>query len=99
MSGTERLMEPLDTNVERMEAQLKRWHAKIDEFAAVVQKSNGWRRIDLLQRIDELKIKRALLRAKLDEWEVAEGHNREKVRDSLERIWNDLKEAFAELKL
>jgi hypothetical protein len=54
-----------------METQLTVWAGKIDEFTAAAQESNGWARIGLRQRVDDLKIKRALVRANLDELKAA----------------------------
>jgi len=99
VSHAERLVELLEANVEKIEAELKLWTAKIDELTASAQKSNGWARIDLRQRIDDLKVRRALVRAKLDELESAGSDNREGLRIGLERVWNELKAAFDELKL
>ena len=76
-----------------------RLRREIDEFEATAQKSNGWVRIDLRQRIDDLKVKRALVRAKLDEFVAAGSDRRKGLMVGLERVWNDLKATFDELKL
>ena len=80
-----------------MEAQLEVWAARIDDIAAAAQKSNGWAGIDLRQGIDDLKIKRALFRTKLDEYQVAGNDTRESLRKSLDGAWHDLEEAFEQM--
>ncbi len=89
----------MEEKVKKMEAQLKGWAASIDEIAATAQKSNGWARIDLRQGIDDLKVKRALLRTKIDEFEAAGSAGREGLRKDLERAWKDLEDAFEEIEL
>ena len=94
LSSEEGLVNPMEEKVKKMEAQLKGWAASIDELAAAAQKSNGWAEIDLRQGIDDLKVKRALLRTKLDEFEAAGSTGEEGLRKDLERAWKDLEDAF-----
>ena len=82
-----------------METQLNIWAGKIDEFTAAAQESNGWARIDLRQRIDDLKVKRALVRANLDAFKAAGSDGREGLRTELGNAWKDLEDAFQEMKL
>jgi len=92
-------LDPLAANVEKMETQLEVWAGKIDEFTASAQESNGWARIDLRQRIDDLKIKRALVRANLDQFKAAGSDTRAGLRTDLNNAWKDLEDAFQEMKL
>ena len=96
---SERILNPLAASVRRMEKQLEVWAGKIDEFTATAQESNAWAGIDLRQRIDDLKIKRALVRAHLDELKAAGRDCRAGLRVDLESAWKDLEEAFQEMKL
>jgi hypothetical protein len=82
-----------------METQLKVWAEKIDEFTTAAKESNGWARIGLRQRIDDLKVKRALVRANLDELKAAGSNGTAGLRADLERAWRDLEGAFREMKL
>ena len=82
-----------------METQLEVWAGQIDDFAAAAQGSKGWGRIDLRQRVDDLKIKRALVRANLDELKAAGPDHKAGLRIDLESAWKDLEEAFQEMKL
>ena len=92
-------MDPSAASVRRMETQLNIWAGKIDEFTAAAQESNGWARIDLRQRIDDLKVKRALVRANLDAFHAAGSDSRAGLRTDLESAWKDLEKAFQEMKL
>lgn len=91
-------MDLLKANVEEMEAQLKLWTVKIDELSATAQKSNEWARIDFRQYIDDLKVKRALVRAKLDKFEATEIENRKSLRVGLMRVWKELANALEKMK-
>ena len=82
-----------------MEIQLKIWAGEIDEFTAAAQDSHGWARIDVRQRIDDLKVKRALVRANLDAFKATGSDCREGLRTDLESTWKDLEKAFQEMKL
>ena len=92
-------MDPSAASVRRMETQLEVWAGKIDEFTTAAQESNGWAGIDLRQRIDDLKVKRALVRANLDEVKAAGSNSRAGLRTDLESAWRDLEDAFREMKL
>ena len=82
-----------------METQLKIWAGKIDEFTTAAQESKGWARIDLRQRIDDLKVRRALVRANLDAFKAAGSHGRPGLRTALKGAWRDLEDAFREMNL
>lgn len=92
-------MDPSAASVRRMETQLEIWAGEIDEFTAAAQESHGWARIDLRQRIDDLKVKRALVRANLDAFKAAGSDARAGLRSDLESAWKDLETAFREMKL
>ena len=92
-------MDPSAASARKMEIQLKIWAGKIDAFSAAAQESNGWDRIDLRQRIDDLKVKRALVRANLDEFKAAGSDSRAGLRNDLESAWKDLETAFLDMKL
>ena len=92
-------MDPSTASVRRMETQLEVWAGKIDEFTTAAQESKGWARIDLRQRIDDLKVRRALVRASLDEFKAAGSNGRPALRADLEGAWRDLEAAFRGMKL
>ncbi len=73
-----------------MEARLEAWDAKIEEFAARANGARGQARIDLHYHIDDLKVKHAVARARLDELKSARNGAREGIKAGLEIAWNDL---------
>jgi hypothetical protein len=92
-------LDPSAAGVRQMETQLKVWAGKIDAFTTAAQESNAWARIELRQRIDDLKVKRALVRASLDEFKAAGSNCRVGLQTDLKATWRDLEEAFREMKL
>ena len=92
-------MDPSTASVRRMETQLGVWAGRIDEFTTAAQESKGWARIDLRQRIDDLKVRRALVRANLEELKAAGSPSRPGLRTDLEGAWRDLEDAFREMNL
>ena len=82
-----------------METQLEVWAGRIDEFTTAAQESKGWARIDLRQRIDDLKMRRALVRANLDKFKAAGSNSRPGLWTDLKGAWRDLEDAFREMKL
>lgn len=92
-------MKQLEPDVKKLETQLRAWAVKIDDFVVAVQKSNGWSRIDVRQRIDDLKVKRALCRAKLDEFVATGSAHRDDLKAGLNRVWKDLENTFKEMNL
>ena len=82
-----------------METQLEVWAGRIDEFTTAAQESKGWSRIDLRQRIDDLKVRRALVRANLDEFKATGSQSRPDLRTDLAGAWRDLEDAFQEMNL
>ena len=82
-----------------METQLEVWAGRIDVFTTAAQESKGWARIDLRQRIDDLKVRRALVRASLDAFKAAGSHSSPGLRTDLEGAWRDLEDAFREMNI
>jgi len=62
---------PLEANVDKMEALLKSWASEIDALAAKARPAGGLLNIDFLLNLDELKAKRAVAQAKIDEFKAA----------------------------
>ena len=88
----------MDADVGKMEAQLKVWGAEIDRLAAAAEKRRNGARIDLQQHIDDLKAKRALAKAKLDEFKAAGLAKQASVTTDLENAWDSLETAFTDPK-
>lgn len=87
----------MNAEIERMEAQLGVWDAKIREFAARADKARGQAQVDLCFHVDDLKAKRALAHAKLDELRAAGNDKQESLKAGLEAAWKDLEATFKKL--
>jgi TolA-binding protein len=85
-------------NVGRMEAQLKALGAKLDKLVAHLEGVETQVKDDSRKRIDDLKAKRAVVRARLDELKAAESKKWEILKAGFYHAWNDLEAAFKALK-
>lgn len=83
----------------KMEAQLKVWDAKIEKLAAKAEKARDQVKADLHYHVDDLKVKRATVHARLDELRAAVGQAQAGIRASLQIAWKDLEAAFENLGL
>ena len=91
-------MGPMEANVDKMEAQLKLWTAQIDGLAVKAEKTGAQARIECRQNIDDLKARRAVAQAKVDEFKAAGSGKWEEFKAGIERAWSDLEVAFSDLK-
>jgi len=89
----------MEANVDKMEAQLKLWARQIDVLAARPGKTGAKVRIEYLQNIDELKLRRAVAQVKVDEFKAAGIGKWEKLKGGIELAWSDLEAAFRDMKL
>jgi hypothetical protein len=90
----ERLMKTTEARVGKMETQLKRWGAKLDQLVARADTDGADAKIDQRKRIAELKTKHKLARAKLDELKAASGEGWETLKEGAESAWSDFEVAF-----
>lgn len=79
-----------DRRVDRMEAQLARWSARIDRLATPTESAGAATSIDRLQRLDELRFLRALARTRFDEFRTSEEERRPSLKRGVEQAWDDL---------
>ncbi|MDD5224852.1 MAG: hypothetical protein PHE84_12780 [bacterium] len=89
---------PLEADVDKMEAQLRLWTAQIDGLADKAKKTGAQAKIEYLQSIDDLKAKRAVAQAKVDEFRAAGSEKWGEFKAGIERAWDDLEGAFINLK-
>jgi hypothetical protein len=80
-----------------MEVQLRNWSRRIDRLAAVVHGVGTDREYEALVYIDELKALHAIARAKLDEFNAADGAKRRRLEAGLKSAWGDLGAAIENL--
>ncbi len=88
-----------EPNVEKMEAQLKRWETKFNRLdlkdrAAMAEAQP---QIEYHKRINLIKQKRAAARVKFEEFRKADGEKWDGLKAGLEAAWKDLENAFEEM--
>jgi len=89
--------ETIETNVGKMETQLKQWGAKLDELMAKAKESGAEVKVDYHQSIDELKAKHQAAQSKFDELRAAGSEKWETFKIGIEGAWNELEVAFKKL--
>jgi chromosome segregation ATPase len=91
-------MKVLKENIEKMEAQLLRWDAKLDELIAKADAVRAEAKSDHRKHIDELKAKQRHAKAKIEEFKASGSEKWEILKTGVETAWNDLEDAFKKLK-
>ena len=81
-----------------MEAQLKLWSSRIEKLAAGARKAGARTGIVYFLSIDDLKVKRALAQAKVEEFKAAGSAKQTRLKAGIARAWNDLEDSFTDLK-
>ena len=87
-------METKEAHVGKMEERLRKWGAKLDEFAARDEVASVEAKAARRLHIDELKAKHLAARAKLDELKAAGAGKWETFRTGVESAWTELEVAF-----
>lgn len=83
----------------KIDAQLEAWDTRIEGLAAKAEKARGQAAIDLYYQVDDLKARRAMALAKLDEFKAAKDRDQESIKTGLRIAWDDLEKAFKDLGL
>jgi hypothetical protein len=87
----------MDTDISRMDAQLRNWLLKIDGLAGAVHGIGSPRVFTALVYIDELKALHATARSKLDEFHAADEAERLHLEGDLRIAWGELVAAIDNL--
>jgi ribosome-associated translation inhibitor RaiA len=88
----------VEENVGKMETQLKKWGAKLDELIAKADEASTEAKVDYHKRVDELKAKHQAATAKLDELKAAGSEKWDSFKTGIESAWSELETAFKKLK-
>jgi hypothetical protein len=83
---------------EKMEAQLKEWTAKLNEYKAKADKAGADVKIQMYAHIDQLKAKKEALQQKLDEVKAASGDSWEALKAGSEKILEETKKTWEGMK-
>ena len=77
---------------EKMEAQLKIWNAKIEEFKAKAQKKNATVQIDINKKIDQFMQKKEESMNRIEEIKKSGDVSWDEIKTSMEKAFNDFKD-------
>jgi hypothetical protein len=80
-----------DSYKEKMSAQLKEWGAEIDVLEAKVGSVNADLKVKRAEAIRGLRIKQRAASAKMTELNAATGEAWDKVKETADKLWDDLK--------
>lgn len=83
-----------DAYIDKMEAQLREWGAKIDELKAKTDKAEAGAKIECMKQLDSLKAKRDAAQTKLGEIRAAGEEAWESLKTGVEGAWSELKAAI-----
>jgi hypothetical protein len=93
----ESIMEIIEANVGKMEAELKQWGAKLDKLVAKVEAAGSEAKVDYRKGVEDLKTKYRLTQSKFAEFKTAGGAKWEIFKSGVESAWNDLEASFKTL--
>ncbi|HEX5336993.1 MAG TPA: hypothetical protein VFW53_00995 [Gallionella sp.] len=88
-------MELKDAYRQKMETQLKEWRAQIDLLEAKIENSGADMRVKRAQELHELRKKWNAASEKMHELEKSSGEAWEQVKETADKIWEDLKAGVA----
>lgn len=80
---------------EKLEAHLKEWGAEINLLAAKAERAGADAKLKYAQDLDKLRNKQSQAGEKLKELEAASGDAWEVVKDTADKLWDDLKTGIA----
>ena len=90
-------MEPVGSNLGKLETQLKTWGARIEEMFARVEAARTQPSGDYRKRLDEVKAKYKVAEMRFGELRKAGSGKWEAFQGGIESAWNDLDMAFRKL--
>jgi chromosome segregation ATPase len=83
---------------EKMEAQLKEWGARLEEWKNQAAKATAEAQADMNKQMDQLRPKLEAAQKKLKELKAAGGEAAEKVKEGSERAMAELKKTWEAVK-
>ena len=87
-------MEARQDKVGEMQAQLKRWAAKLDQLFAKADQVGAEARTDYRKRLDDVRARHRAAQARLDELRTAGIHNWKTFKAGVENAWHAVEAAF-----
>lgn len=93
----EEVMQMLEENAGKMEAQLRNWGVKLDKVFAKAEAAGNAVKSDYRKDAEDLKAKYKVAQSKFDECKAAGSAKWGILKTGLETAWNDLEAAFKKL--
>ena len=84
--------------LEKIEAQLKVWSAKIEELKAKAEKASADKKIELHQMIDDLRARKEQAQKNLNEIKAAGAETWEKLKSKTDEAMDDVKTFWESVK-
>lgn len=89
-------MEIQEAYKQKLAAQLNEWDAQINLLEAKIENMSADMRIKRAQELHELRAKQQAASEKMQEFGKASGEAWEQVKETSDKIWDDLKAGIAE---
>jgi hypothetical protein len=93
----ENIMQMVEANAGKMEAQLRNWGVKLDKVRARAEAAGTGVKIEYRKGVDDLKAKYEVAHSKFDECKAAGSAKWGIFKTGLETAWSDLETAFKKL--
>jgi hypothetical protein len=90
-------METVEAHVEKMEAELKQWGARLDKLMTQAHATSADVKIDYRKRLDDLRQKYVAAEKRFAELKAAGSGKWEIFQGSVETAWSELAKAFTRL--
>jgi len=90
-------METVEAHVEKMEAELKQWGARLDKLMTQAHATSADVKIDYRKRLDDLRQKYVAAEKRFAELKAAGSGKWEIFQGSVETAWSELATAFTRL--
>ena len=89
-------MEIKNAYKQKMEAQLKEWSAQINLLEAKIENAGADVKVKRADVLKDLRAKQHAASAKMKELEKASGQAWEQVKETADKVWDDLKKGVAD---
>ena len=90
-------METVESHVEKMEAELKQWGARLDKLMTEAHATPTDAKVDYRKRLDDLREKYVAAEERFAELKAAGSGKWEIFQGSVEAAWSELATAFTRL--
>lgn len=88
-------MKTKDEYIEMLASELKEWSAQIDLLAAKAESATAYAKLKYAEELDALRAKQRAAAEKMAELEAASGDVWETLKETADKVWDDLKTGLA----